>query len=349
MISFTPSTLKDFLRWLGINALIGIAIPFIYSTESFFSLEGLSRIWDDVLYSFLMSSAISSSIGINEKILNKHFPWLEHAGKRFFLEILGVTIFAFSAAFLLNVSFFAAFGRIDYDNFPWEYMFMNSLFPTGIGYLITAFFISRGFLSRAKAEAVKSEKLETEKYRSEVRLLRDQLNPHFLFNSLNVLTNLVYEDADKSADYIRNLSRFYRYVLEVQQEDTVELSRELKFTTDYLLLQQERFSTDALKFEVKLKNIDHVSLPPLALQLLVENALKHNRASIKEPLHIELTELDGFLEVRNNLQERSAEAEHLGIGLSNLIRRYELLGEKAPEVVKTELHFSVKIPLISEA
>lgn len=349
MISFTPSTFKDLLRWLGINALIGITIPFIYSTESFFSLEGLTKIWDEILYSFLMSSAISVSVGINEQILDKHFPWLEHAGKRFFMEILGVTIFAFSAAFLINLSFFAAFGRIDYANFPWEFLFRNSLFPTGIGYLITAFFISRGFLSRAKAEAIKSEKLQTEKYRSEVRLLRDQLNPHFLFNSLNVLTNLVYEDADKSADYIRNLSRFYRYVLEVQQEDLIPLSRELKFTTDYLHLQQERFGTEALQLEVTVEPRETEMLPPLALQLLVENALKHNRASAKEPLLIELKESEGYLEVCNNLQVRSAEAEHLGIGLSNLIRRYELLDQKTIEIKETSSHFSVKIPLIRKA
>ena len=346
MINFTPGNRIEVLKWVGINALIGFSIPLFYSAESYLSFEGWTKIWDDMLFSFLMSSGISFAVGVNENILDKHFPWLEHAGKRFFMEFLGVTFFGFSAAFIVNIVFYSLFGMINYSEFPWEYMFMNSLVPTGVGYIITFFFISRGFLHRAKAEAVRAEKLQTEKYRSEVRVLRDQLNPHFLFNSLNVLTNLVYEDADKSADYIRNLSRFYRYVLEVQDEDLVDLKRELKFTRDYIQLQQERFGESALKYLEELKDLESYQVPPLALQLLVENALKHNRCSDKEPLVLELIQNGDSLLVRNTLQKRSVESEHLGIGLSNLVRRYELLKQDNPKVSENSDHFNVSIPLI---
>ncbi len=347
MINFTPRTRKHFIRWLGINALIGVSIPLFFNPQAYTSLEGLSQVWDDMFFSFFMSAAISSAVGVNEIILDKYFPWLEHAGKRFFMEILGVTIFGFTASFLVNVIVRSMFGWVDFNDFPWRSMFMNSLYPTAIGYVITAFFISRGFLARAKAEAVRAEQLQTEKYRSEVRVLKDQLNPHFLFNSLNVLTNLVYEDADKSADYIRNLSRFYRYVLEVQDEDLVELDRELKFTRDYLQLQQERFGSDALIYSVEVKEADSYEIPPLALQLLVENALKHNRASKTEPLHLVIRQEGSRLIVENSLQKRSVESEHLGIGLSNLIRRYELLGADPVQIKENETEFKVSIPLIA--
>jgi len=345
MSTFTPEDRRQLLRWIGINALIGVLVPSFYAFESYWSLEGLSKIWDDMLYSFLMSMGISGAVGINERILDKRFPWLEQPIKRFFAEFIGVSFFGFSAAFIMSTLFFTLFGMIDYHDFPWKTLAETSLIPLYIGYGITAFFISRGFLNRARAEAVRAEKLQTEKYRSEVRMLKDQLNPHFLFNALNVLTNMVYEDADKSASYIRQLSRFYRYVLEVQDEDLVSLDRELKFCADYLKLQQERFGENALKYRISLQGIEQHKLPPLALQLLMENALKHNRLSEEEPLEIVIEEKEGQLSVQNNVQIRSTPSDHLGIGLSNLVRRYELLKSAAPEIKNNSGVFIVNLPL----
>ncbi|QNR23106.1 sensor histidine kinase [Croceimicrobium hydrocarbonivorans] len=349
MESTSPYSRQEILRWIGISALLGIILPVFYSFESYWTLQGLSKIWDDMLYSFMMSLGISLSVGLNEHLLDRRFPWLEHPGKRLILEILGISLFGFSASFLMNVLFFTLFGMIDYNNFPWETMLNNALIPLYVGYVISAIFISRGFLGRAKAEAVRAEKLQTEKYRSEVRVLRDQLNPHFLFNSLNILTNMVYEDADRSAAYIRQLSRFYRYVLEVQDEDTVELERELQFIRDYIQLQQERFGGDALQYSEKLFPNPDFQIPPLALQLLLENALKHNRCSSAEPLKIEIIQEGNSLIIRNNIQKRSVQSEHLGIGLSNLIRRYELLKADLPQINSDEAHFTVKIPLLLKA
>jgi sensor histidine kinase YesM len=334
------------LKWLGINLIIGILVPLLYTKANYFSIEGLLQIWDDMLYSFMMSIGISSAVGLNEIILDKHFPWLEHAGKRLFFEIIGVSILGFAAVYIMNVFFYTAFGRINYAEFPWKRMAEYSIWPLLVGYVITTFFISKGFLNKAKEEAIKSEKLQTEKYRSEVRALKDQLNPHFLFNALNVLTNLVYEDADKSADYIRNLSRFYRYVLEIQDEDVIGLNKELKFARDYLQLQQERFGQDALQIEEIRSDSENLSLPPLALQLLLENVLKHNRCSSIEPLRISIIHDGQYLEVKNNLQSRSSAADHLGIGLSNLQKRYKLLGFETPEILNDGLTFSVKLRLI---
>lgn len=346
MNKILPNRRRDLLKWVGINALIGFSIPMFYSFESYFSIEGYQKIWDEILFSFMMSMGISAAVGINERILDRHFPWLEHAGKRLVLEFIGVSIFGFTAAFLMNLLFYTILGRIDYGNFPWENLLRNSWGPLVIGYFITAFFVSRGFLSKAKEEAIRNEKLQTEKYRSEVRVLKDQLNPHFLFNAFNVLTNMVYEDADRSADYIRQLSRFYRYVLEVQDEDLVELDRELKFCMDYLKLQQERFGKESLSYELSLIDSENWRIPPLALQLLLENALKHNRISEKEPLLIRIEQKGEELCICNNLQARTNHGETLGIGLSNLFRRYELLQANSPQVLKDANQFCIKIPLI---
>jgi len=338
------SILKNITWWIGINALLGIIIPFFYASERYFKLE-FSTLWDDMLYSFLMSCAISGSVGINETLLDRKLPWLSHPAKRFFTEIIGVSIFSFTAAFVVNVTFFGAFGLIDWENFPWQKIVKNCLTPLYISYGITAFFISRSFLLNWRDQAIKNEKARSERYRGQVQVLQDQLNPHFLFNSLNALTNLVYEDADRSSEYIRKLSQFYRYVLEVQNEDVVTLSREIEFARSYLELQQIRFGTDALQYELPKETPDSV-IPPLVLQLLFENAIKHNKIEGENPLVLKVYTAGEMLVIENNLLKRSIAGESTGIGLNNIRERYNGLTDKKVDISSTDGMFRVKLPLL---
>jgi len=318
-----------------------------YSGESYLSIEGWGRIWDDILYGFMMSVGISTAVGINEKFLDRLVPWLENAAKRFFLEIIGVSILGFAASYLMNVLFYSLFGKIDYTNFPWKTMAIYAQYPLYVGYLITAFFVSKGFLTRLKEEAIRAQKLETERFRGEVRLLKDQLNPHFLFNSFNALTNMVYEDADQAAAYIQNLSKFYRYVLEVQNEDLVSLAQEVKFAQDYWALQEGRFSPASMQLEIDTSSLNMKALiPPMTLQLLLENAIKHNQLKDDSPLCIRIFQENDSITVLNNLQKRSSPEESSGIGLSNIKERYKLLRQKEIEIAASAKYFTVKLPLI---
>lgn len=338
---------KKLLKWFGINALIGFCVPMFYAGEKYLSVEGWASIWDDILYGFMMSCGISIAVGLNERFLNRHFPWLEHAGRRLLFEILGVTILGFSASYLMNVLFFSFFGMIDYSNFPWKTMAIYAQYPLYIGYGVTTFFISQGFLTRLKEEAIRAQKLETERFRGEVRLLKDQLNPHFLFNSFNALTNMVYEDADQAAAYIQKLSKFYRYVLEVQSEDLVLVEQEIKFAKDYWALQEGRFSEESMHLEIDSSAINMKAfIPPMTLQLLLENAMKHNQMQVDSPLRIRIFQENDFITVHNNLQKRSSPEESSGIGLSNIKERYKLLGQKNIEVIESDQFFTVKLPLI---
>jgi sensor histidine kinase YesM len=344
----SPSNSAKILKWIGINALIGFCIPMFYSGDNYLSVEGWALIWDDILYAFMMSTGISFAVGINELILDHYSPWLEHAGRRLFLEILGVSVLGFVASYLMNILFYTFFGSIDYSNFPWKTMAIYAQYPLYVGYLITAFFISQGFLRRLKEEAIRSQKLETERYRSEVRILKDQLNPHFLFNSFNALTNMVYEDADLAAAYIQKLSKFYRYVLEVQNEDLVTLEQEIKFALDYWSLQQGRFSPETMCLDIE-KNMNLAALmPPMTLQLLLENAIKHNQLKENSPLSIKIYQEANYILVSNNLQKRLSPAESSGIGLSNIKERYRILRQQEVEVVESLEYFTVKLPLISK-
>ena len=177
--------------------------------------------------------------------------------------------------------------------------------------------------------------------------LKNQVNPHFLFNSLNALTNLVYEDQDLAADFIRQLSKVYRYVLETRSKEVVSLETEMKFVESYLFLQHIRFD-DKLRVEASVSGFENRLLPPLALQMLLENAIKHNTIAKDEPLTISIRVEEDMLVVKNNLQIKNIPTEESsGMGLANIKARYEFLSDKPVVVEKTESYFRVKLPLLS--
>lgn len=332
-------------RWLLFSVAAGFALPLFFYPQGYISVEGWKKIWDDIVYSFLISMSVSSSVGLVEANLNQIVHWIEAPVKRFLLEVVAVSIFAFTGIFIVSFLFFWARGMFNLSDIPWIRILESTKVPMYIAYGITAFFISRAFLREWRNAAVNVEKLRTEKYRGQVRLLRDQLNPHFLFNSFNVLIDVIYQDQDEAADYVRELSKFYRHILEVQSEDLVALDQELSFTRRYVALQQRRFGS-ALKVIEKLTPHPQEEIPPLVLQLLVENAIKHNTASEQEPLEISIYHEADFLVVENSLQRKQMVESGTGIGLENIVKRYQILTDKQVIISEKQGLFKVKLPLI---
>ena len=193
---------------------------------------------------------------------------------------------------------------------------------------------------------LQTERQKKENLLSQFETLKNQVNPHFLFNSLNALSMLVMEDGDKAQQFISKLTKVYRYVLDYREMNLIPLKEELNFLENYLYLQKIRFES-GLEVSIEVPQ-DHYSLmvPPLALQLLVENAIKHNIVSQKQPLNISIRANARALEVSNNLQLRVEKPESTGIGLENLCRRYELLCDKAPQIQKSETTYLVELPLL---
>jgi len=199
------------------------------------------------------------------------------------------------------------------------------------------------------AEAIKqAHKLKEEKLIFQYETLKSQVNPHFLFNSLNTLSSLVGKDPEHSEKFIQKLSSVYRYVLENQEKDLVPVSSELSFVRDYFALQQVR---DQEKIELKIESNgpENAMIMPVSLQMLVENALKHNLASRKEPLLITI-HFEGLdkLTVRNNLQPRNQLKASSRIGLKNLNERCRLILGREIEIQKTMEEFVVKVPVKTE-
>jgi two-component system LytT family sensor kinase len=194
-------------------------------------------------------------------------------------------------------------------------------------------------------EALKNEqKLREEKLKFQYETIRNQVNPHFLFNSLNTLSSLINGN-QIAENFIHQLSSIYRYVLENHNVETVSLENEMEFVKDYFSLQkirnEEKVILDILPFEIKKYRI-----LPVSLQILIENALKHNSATRDNPLRITISKEDDFIIVRNNLQKKLNIEASPGTGLKNLGERLRLITNKEMSVTETKNEFIVKIPLI---
>lgn len=188
---------------------------------------------------------------------------------------------------------------------------------------------------------------EKEKVASQLTALQQKVNPHFLFNSLNVLSELIYDDPKRAEMFIREFANVYRYVLDLNDERVVTVKQELEFLKSYLFLQKIRFG-DNLQIEQQLSvDVLEQLIPPLSLQLLFENAIKHNRVSKTDPLHISLYHDQQFLIVTNPLQRRKDNIHSKGLGLANLRKKYELISNITPQFYATESAFIAKIPFIA--
>jgi sensor histidine kinase YesM len=222
----------------------------------------------------------------------------------------------------------------------------NSLITAVINIILITTIEAIGWFKRSQQSLVKAERLEKENSQIRFETLKSQLNPHFLFNSLNVLSSLIRKDQQRAQNFVDEFSSVYRYTLDVIDKPVVELREELEFSKSFLFLQKNRFDS-AVITEI---NVDASKLsflvPPLAVQTLLENAFKHNRASVESPLYIKIYCEENDLIVVNNLQPKIKGANSKGLGLNNLSKRYELLGEDLPQFSITEKEYIAKIPLI---
>ncbi|MCF0055378.1 sensor histidine kinase [Dyadobacter sp. CY356] len=216
--------------------------------------------------------------------------------------------------------------------------------------MLSAFYLiimSRSY-QQLKDVQIRAERSEKEAALSQFEALKSQISPHFLFNSLSILTSMVHEDADLSEKFVKQLSKVYRYILEQRDHELVSLETELEFIKAYTFLLQIRFEN---KFEILVDisaaDQKRYQIPPLTLQLLVENAVKHNRMSVQEPLKVHLFREAEFLVIQNTWQPREQPETSTGIGLPNIINRYALFTDQKVLSGHQNDFFTVKIPLLS--
>ncbi|MEL7145220.1 MAG: histidine kinase [Bacteroidota bacterium] len=278
-------------------------------------------------------------------LADRSVQWLENPLKRFFIGLaymIMITIVGFMVVYLFfrvivyGYSLENALSVIDVWDFGG---------PIFITFGVNAFMHGRSFLLAWRQDAINYEKLKTEQIATQYDSLKNQVNPHFLFNSLNALTSLVYDDQEKAVEFIRRLSQVYRYVLDTKDKEVVTLTEEMEFLMSYLYLQKIRFDEN-LQYHVHIPDQAARSyIVPISLQMLLENAIKHNIVSQSRPLTVEIVAKEDCLIVRNNLQEKMHK-DSTGIGLSNIKDRYSYMTKKKVVINKTDTHFEVKLPLI---
>lgn len=212
--------------------------------------------------------------------------------------------------------------------------------------LLTAIVVKIILLMReGRRKTRENEQLRSAYLVAELELLKGQLNPHFLFNSLSSLSGIIRENPELAQHYVSQLSKVFRYSLQQSGDNLVTLGSELDMIRSYGELLTMRFEK-AFKLEIKIDSPwFKTRIPHLSLQLLMENAAKHNIATLKKPLKVQLCISGGFIIFRNNLQEVNVPENSTGIGLANLNERYKILMGREISIIKTDTEFIVKLPL----
>ncbi|MEO2052653.1 MAG: 2TM domain-containing protein [Allomuricauda sp.] len=217
-----------------------------------------------------------------------------------------------------------------------------------ISMVVALLFYAGYYYKFYKEKQVKEQKIIAGSASARFDALKNQLDPHFLFNSLNVLTSLIEEDPDQAQKFTTSLSKVYRYVLEQKNKDLVTVDEELNFARTYVRLLKMRFE-DSIVFDIPENcSMPEAKIVPLSLQLLLENAVKHNVVTSSKPLHIKVFEKDGMLVVSNNLQEKQVVKKSSGVGLQNIRQRYGILTDREVSISKTANEFSVSLPMLTQ-
>jgi LytS/YehU family sensor histidine kinase len=250
---------------------------------------------------------------------------------------------------LVNFGWFSIVYKLNF----WQFFLQRGGYWLVVVQLLVTFIITLilyvGDFFKAWRESVKNEeKFKRESLAFQYESLKNQVNPHFLFNSLNVLSSLVTKDQEGSVQFIRQLSEVYRYVLEQKDKEVVDLGTEMKFVESYIYLQKIRYA-ESLRIELApdLPVYYQKQVIPISVQMLVENAIKHNIISGDEPLTVRIGVELGYLVVKNNLQVRTTVPESGSIGLNNIKSRYNYLTNKEFTVINDGKEFVVKMPLIN--
>ena len=337
---------KSFIIICWITFFIGTFI-FAFFTKEKTIVNFLMTIFISGLYSF----TISIGNGFMNEYLSKRYSWVEETTKRTIFGVLATLLVNIVLVLFCNYVNYIIFQKQDFSQFFSGNMGFSNWLTINIALLISAILHAKGFIEEWKKSTRKEvvqQKLIAKSANAQFESLKNQLDPHFLFNSLNVLSALIDENPNQAQRFTASMSKIYRYVLEQKDKELVTVEEEIEFAKTYCNLLKTRFE-DSVSFEFNVNETDLNSfVVPLSLQLLLENCIKHNFATSTKPLQIKIYSEKGFLFIENNLQQREQVKESAGIGLSNIVQRYSLLTKQNVFIEKSEDYFKVKIPILTQ-
>ncbi|GAP42037.1 histidine kinase [Lentimicrobium saccharophilum] len=336
------------LLLLGLSVGVQLAVITYNHLSGYYVLSGYLHFFLRLARGIILSLSAAFLIAYPDlfiiRYFNKSIPW----GKQTALRILLQMGFAVTIAVIIALAVTFTANRINpYSEDLSGVLITNALIIAVANLLMMAVLEGWIYYIESKKATLKAETLEKELSQIRFEVLKSQINPHFMFNSLNVLSGLINRDTVKAQQFIDEFSQVYRYVLETIEQPVTTLGRELDFMHSYLFLQQIRYGRN-LGFSVDVPAaLLNCVLPPLSLQVLLENAIKHNIVNESKPLRIEVYS-DGYnLVVKNNLQPKISSAASTGLGLKNLVKRYALITGEEPSFKIETGHYIARIPLIN--
>lgn len=326
------------VRWFGIP-LVALFLMFVIKRD-----DQTFDPFTKYLITFTFVSVQWNICVLVIKYFRKRFSKISQTPKRLFLTVISVGVMLILVANVIGVSL----GLCDYRSLldP-KFFFRHSDVNLITGFFVSTLYEAGYFFDKWKTSVKLNEELKNQQIRTQFEVLQNQMSPHFLFNSLNTLTTLIAEDPKIAIDFTQTLSEVYRYILQNKERELVSLHEELEFCRSYVYLLKKRYPENLqVNFSVPSEYKEH-HIAPLTLQMLVENAIKHNVVSKNEPLEIDIYVSNGTsIIVKNNLQPKVSLEKSTKTGLANIRKRYSYLGNRNIDIITSNDHYMVAVPLI---
>jgi len=343
--------MKNFLKILSLGIIVGIilmAMQLIFMIASGNEVIFNKDLFKSFGYNQLFAVVLTFVNAYYYEYLNEKIEWQRYKKYRIAIGAVGAITLTMLAIFLIRIFIVIGIEGNTWEEFMAQEKMSYYLFSLLITIIVSITFHAIYFYKELQKNKVKEQKIIAGTATAQFDALKNQLDPHFLFNSLNVLTSLIDENPDQAQKFTTSLSKVYRYVLEQKNKELVSVDEELKFAKTYVSLLKNRFENSII-FEIPEQSGNpDAKVVPLSLQLLLENAVKHNMVNESNPLHIRIYEEDGNLVVKNNLQLKQVINKSSGVGLLNIRQRYDLLTNRRVEVEKTATEFMVKLPMLTK-
>ena len=328
---------------LGLAALICIPVLVNLTTGNMRQFESLGAFIHEIGYGFSLGAFFwlgNWSIGVTT---GRKLDWNKNPRKANMISLLSFIGFGIIVSLAIPYTFHKYVWLTPPDRLLGAVV-GNAFLCISVDTIIISIYYSSYIVHYWGQSIKREEELKRENLIARYEALKNQVNPHFLFNTLNTLTGVVEKHPGKATEFIRKLSDIYRYVLEQKDKELVSLGQEVKFVEDYIYLSKIRYG-DGLQVENKLDMVSSM-IAPLGLQMLIENAIKHNVISDDQPLTVTLDTGPGYLSIRNSLQRKSSVEGARGVGLENLIKRYEYLSDRKVEIIENKDVFEVRLPIL---
>ena len=280
--------------------------------------------------------------------LDKVFKENRFTPKRILIGFLASFLISIVVIFLLRIFEDVLVEGVSFSTFLGKEQLSNYLVSIILTFIVTLAFHAFYFYKAYAESKVKEQKIIAGTASAQFESLKNQIDPHFLFNSLNVLSSLIEENPENAQRFTTSLSKIYRYVLEQKDKELVSVEEELTFAKTYMNLLKMRFE-NSITYEIPTDfDNQNAKVVPLSLQLLLENTIKHNVVSEQKPLHIKIYIENNYLIVENNLQKKEVMQDRRGVGLQNIVNRYGLISERKMGIEENENYFKVKIPILTK-